>query len=338
MSNTPLKKIVRRTLGYTPYLIGFLILFFSHTFSGFASINGLLQIGLFIVVVCIPAYYTKRMSYVDIGWPWGLVLIGVLVLVLGDGYWLRKYIVAGMYLFVGLRMGVFALILFKKGHLDKELPRYKFQRRRWEKGGYTNEGISLQYEIMMQCFANVTFLALPAVLQAFNPQEYLSVVEILGYAFWVVSFGMEHLADIQKQQFLKKAYLENRKRQCCNVGLWKYTRHPNYFAEWMVWNSLILSSLPSLIYFYSRESLLIWLGLLGGTTFHFPNHVPYIGLLHRSNSVRTLFGKKNDLNMGNIRRQPICFFRGCQRMTVGTIHELSLRKCDGLPPFLYCLF
>lgn len=256
------QKIIQRIFGYIFFLICFIILYFSNTFGWFASVNGLLQVLLFISVVCIPAYFTKRMSYVDIGWPWGLVLIGVLVLVLGEGYWLRKYIVSGMYLFAGLRMGIGSLILLKKGHLDTELSRYKYQRKRWKKAGYTNIDISLQYEIMLQCFANITFLVIPAILQAFNPQEFLSPLEILGYLFWLVFFGMEHFADIQKQQFSKKAFLENRKKQVCNVGLWKYSRHPNYFAEWMVWNSLILSSLPSLFYFYLAERHLIWLGLL----------------------------------------------------------------------------
>ena len=256
------QKIIQRIFGYIFFLICFIILYFSNTFGLFVSVNGLLQVLLFISVVCIPAYFTKRMSYVDIGWPWGLVLIGVLVLVLGEGYWLRKYIVSGMYLFAGLRMGIGSLILLKQGHLDTELSRYKYQRKRWKKAGYTNIDISLQYEIMLQCFANITFLVIPAILQAFNPQEFLSPLEILGYLFWLVFFGMEHFADIQKQQFFKKAFLENRKKQVCNVGLWKYSRHPNYFAEWMVWNSLILSSLPSLFYFYLAERNLIWLGLL----------------------------------------------------------------------------
>ena len=207
------QKIIRRIFGYILFLICFIILYFSNTFSWFVSLNGLLQVLLFISVVCIPAYLTKRMSYVDIGWPWGLVLIGVLVLVLGEGYWLRKYIVSGMYLFAGLRMGIGALILLKKGHLDTELSRYKYQRKRWKKAGYINIDISLQYEIMLQCFANVTFLAIPAILQAFNPQEFLSLLEILGYLLWLVFFGMEHFADIQKQQFFKKAFLENRKKQ-----------------------------------------------------------------------------------------------------------------------------
>ena len=129
------QKIIQRIFGYIFFLICFIILYFSNTFGWFASVNGLLQVLLFISVVCIPAYLTKRMSYVDIGWPWGLVLIGVLVLVLGEGYWLRKYIVSGMYLFAGLRMGIGSLILLKKGHFDTELSRYKYQRKRWKKGG-----------------------------------------------------------------------------------------------------------------------------------------------------------------------------------------------------------
>ena len=73
---------------------------------------------------------------------------------------------------------------------------------------------------------------------------------------------MAHNAEIQKLKFLKKAYLENKKKQVCNIGLWKYSRHPNYFSEWMVWNSLILSSLPSFFYLHIAERDVIWLGIL----------------------------------------------------------------------------
>tara|TARA_B110000503_G_scaffold111394_1_gene166835 strand:+ start:12613 stop:13554 length:942 start_codon:yes stop_codon:yes gene_type:complete len=256
-------KIFDRVLGYAPFIVCFIILYLSETFNAISSINGLTQLILFIIVVSIPAFITKRMSYVDIAWPWGLVCIGVLVLINGEGYWIRKYIISGMYLIAGLRMGIGAIILLKKGYLNKELSRYEYQRLRWEKSGYSNIDISLQYEIMIQCLANVTFLALPAIIQSYNPQDFISPLEIFGYLLWVVFLIIEHLADLQKQNFLRKAFLENKKKQVCNVGLWKYSRHPNYFAEWMVWNCLIISSLPSLFYFYSiEESKIIWIGLL----------------------------------------------------------------------------
>jgi len=223
------------------------------------------------------------MSYVDIGWPWGLALIGVLVLVLGDGYWLRRYIIGGMYLFAGLRMGLMAVFMMTKGHLNKELNRYQFQRKRWKKGGYTNDTLSLQYEIMVQCFANVTILSMPALLQAYNPTETLSFLEVAGYGLWLIAFIMEHVADTQKNKFLQQAKKENKRRQCCNVGLWKYTRHPNYFAEWMVWNALILSSISSLLYYYSIENFVIWIGL--AIALLFVSRVMYITLVYYTGAV-----------------------------------------------------
>ena len=47
--------------------------------------------------------------------------------------------------------------------------------------------------------------------------------------------------------------------QVCNVGLWKYSRHPNYFSEWMVWNGLIIAAIPSWLALQGSE---LWL-LLG---------------------------------------------------------------------------
>ena len=260
--NRVLINILRRSLGYLPFVFCFILLIYTSSFNEFTAWNSFTQTLLFLFVVCIPAYYTKRMSYVDIAWPWGLVLISVLVLIFGKGYWLRTYCIAGIYFFSGLRMGIGALILFKKGHLDSELSRYKFQRKRWTKLGYKNENSSLQYEIMIQCFANITFLAIPAMLQSFNTHENIAPLELLGYIMWVLFFIMEHIADLQKQNFLKKCFLKNKKKQVCNVGLWKYSRHPNYFAEWMIWNAIILSSAPSLFYLLPYEESLLWIGLL----------------------------------------------------------------------------
>lgn len=281
--NRALKKQSNRILGYLPFALCITLFVFSNTLRTFTFWNGGVQLLLFIFVVCIPAYRTKRMSYVDIGWPWGLVCIGLLVLFLGEGYWLRTWLVGGMYLFSGLRMGVGALVLWKKGHLDTELSRYQFQRKRWEKQGYTNDDLSLQYEIMIQCFANITFLALPAMLQAFNPNEFISPLEIIGYFLWFLFLILEHIADLQKQKFLKQCYLEGKKRQVCKVGLWKYSRHPNYFAEWMVWNALIIASIPSLNTYFTNEGTLIGFGILAALLF--VSRIMYTTLVYYTGAV-----------------------------------------------------
>ncbi len=306
-------KIFDRVLGYAPFIICFIILYLSETFNVISSINGLTQLILFIIVVSIPAFITKRMSYVDIGWPWGLVCIGVLVLINGEGYWIRKYIISGMYLIAGLRMGIGAIILLKKGYLNKELSRYEYQRLRWKKSGYSNIDISLQYEIMIQCLANVTFLALPAIIQSYNPQDFISPLEIFGYLLWLVFLIIEHLADLQKQRFLRKAFLENKKKQVCNVGLWKYSRHPNYFAEWMVWNCLIISSLPSLFYFYSiEESKIIWIGLL--ISLIYISKIMYNTLVYYTGAIPSeYYSRQRRPDYSEIQKKTNMFFPGILR-------------------------
>jgi steroid 5-alpha reductase family enzyme len=277
------KNFFNRGIGYLPYLLFFCFIYQVDIFQEMVLVNGVLQIFLFLVVACIPAYFTKKMSFVDIAWPWGLVLIGVLVLFLGEGYRPRIYMVAGMYLFSGLRMGIGALILFSKGHLKSELSRYNYQRRRWNKAGYKNLNLSLQYEIMIQCFANITFLAIPAILMSTNSTNSISTLEYIGVGLWATWFVLEHISDLQKQQFLKKAFLEKKKKQVCNVGFWKYTRHPNYFSEWMVWNAMIIASISSFISLYSEDQQLVW--IIIGVGLFYISYIMYTTLVYYTGAV-----------------------------------------------------
>jgi len=281
------KNFFNRGIGYLPYLLFFCFIYQVDIFQEMVLVNGVLQIFLFLVVACIPAYFTKKMSFVDIAWPWGLVLIGVLVLFLGEGYRPRIYMVAGMYLFSGLRMGIGALILFSKGHLNSELSRYSYQRRRWNKAGYKNLNLSLQYEIMIQCFANITFLAIPAILMSTNSTNSISTLEYIGVGLWATWFVLEHISDMQKQQFLKKAFLEKKKKQVCNVGFWKYTRHPNYFSEWMVWNAMIISSISSFNAAFSEDQQLVWIIICIGM--FYISYIMYTTLVYYTGAVPSEF-------------------------------------------------
>ena len=252
-------KLKSRLITSLLFIIVFIIFFQIEKFKDFLLVNLVTQLLVFLFAACIPAYLTKRMSYVDIAWPFGLISIGLITLFFGEGYVPRKIIISSLYLIAGLRMGLGALLLLKKGYLDKELPRYQFQRIRWNKKGFTNHSISIQYEILLQCFANITFLVIPAILISNNTLEYFTIFEISGFVLWIVFFAVEHLADLQKQAFLINAKKNNLKNQVCNVGLWNYTRHPNYFSEWMIWNALILASFSSLVY---SEEMYIFIGVL----------------------------------------------------------------------------
>jgi steroid 5-alpha reductase family enzyme len=245
-----------------PFLLGWVLILSTETFSQLGLVNGVGQLILFAAVVCVPIWLTGRMSYVDIGWPWGLVLLACVSYVYSDGYWLRSLAVTILVILVGLRMGIGALNLWRLGLLKKEFPRYQYQRLRWENDGKTNVGLALQVDALSQGLANASFLALPVFIIAANPNSAFSVFELLGLTIALLAFAMESVADFQKVRFLREMKRAEKKLQVCDVGLWRYCRHPNYFAEWMVWNGLVIAALPSWFALQGLENTMLWL-LLG---------------------------------------------------------------------------
>ena len=245
-----------------PYIIGCIILMFTTSFAEISVISGSIQLVLFGTIVLYPIWKTETLSYVDIGWPWGLVCIGLVTLFLGEGYSWRVWGIGALYILMGLRMGIGAIQFWLKGYIQKELPRYRYQRIRWERKGKTNIQAAMQIDALVQGLANVSYLALPAFIIASNPNPNISFFEVVGLLLWVASFILESIADKQKLGFLRRMKTEKLQNKVCEIGLWKYTRHPNYFAEWTIWNSLIIISIPSWLALQSSESLIIWV-LLG---------------------------------------------------------------------------
>ncbi|SVB22022.1 uncharacterized protein METZ01_LOCUS174876 [marine metagenome] len=264
-----------------PFVAGWLLLLVTEQFFALSLVNGVAQLVLFAFVVCLPTWRTGRMSYVDIGWPWGLTVIGILTWIYGEGDSLRVAIVSIAYIFAGSRMGLGAIKLLISGHLDKELPRYEFQKKRWSKAGKTNTALAMQIEAIMQGVANAAFLAFPAFIIASNPSEEISIFEIIGIVIWLASFIMESVADAQKLKFLRAMKKSGARNTVCNIGLWQYSRHPNYFAEWMVWNALVIASIPSWLQLYPNMSVIIFVllgvGLLMTSRIMYVTLVTYTG-------------------------------------------------------------
>jgi len=277
-----MKQYVNHLSHTLPYALCLLVLLLNPALQGFTQVNLLVQAVLFFLVVIVPALKTGRMSYVDVGWPLGLFLIGVQVLFFSQELTLRTGIVAGMYLFAGGRMSAMALLGLRLGYLDKELPRYQYQRLRWQRRGW-QEKPALLFEIASQGFANMTVLALPAIIQASNASHGLSPLEIAGYLLWLAAFAFEFLADAQKASFGLRMKREKRKGEHCEDGLWKYSRHPNYFGEWIVWNALVISSIPSLAAL-AKESP-IWQIIALAVFLLYLSYVMYIVLTHYSGAV-----------------------------------------------------
>jgi steroid 5-alpha reductase family enzyme len=292
-----------------PFVAGWGLLLFTGALSSISIVNAAAQLTLFALVVNLPTWRTGRMSYVDIGWPLGVAVIGVVTLLLSEGYWPRTVVVSGVYLFVGLRMGTGALHMWRRGKLKVEFPRYEYQRLRWQRHGKTNVRLAMQVEALVQGLANSSYLAYPALIIGSNPNPTFSVLEIAGLAVWVSAFAMESMADAQKVRFLREMKKAGERNQVCNVGLWRYSRHPNYFAEWMVWNALVIASIPSWLEMRSSEHFVVW--LLLGAGLLFVSRIMYTTLVHYTGAVPSEhFSVQKRPEYKEYQRQTNMFFPG----------------------------
>lgn len=218
--------------------------------KSFAVFHFLLQTLWFTIFAGIPAMVTKVMFWVDFAWPWGLCLISACV------YWYtsfdeemgtgRRLIICGAYALHGARMGAGAIWMIGSGtwNVEKDLPRYQFQKIRVEKFGWTWDMKFMQKEIYQQMFANAGVLFVPCLVCALDKTPGFGTLEIVGYVMWAGGWVIENIADTHKLAFVEanKKKPKNKRAPFCNAGLWKYSRHPNYFGEWVAWCGLAVAA------------------------------------------------------------------------------------------------
>ena len=166
----------------------------------------------------------RNSSIVDIFWGGGFVVIAWVSALASPSDATRKWIILVLTSIWGLRLTAYlAWRNIGKG----EDYRYRVMRdhhgdRFWMVSLYTVFG--LQGLIMW-------IVALPIQAAAVSTSQ-TSGLDIVGMAFWAVGLTFEAVGDFQLARF--KSNPENR-GQVCDRGLWRYTRHPNYFGDFMVW-------------------------------------------------------------------------------------------------------
>ena len=88
----------------------------------------------------------------------------------------------------------------------------------------------------------VVIFSLPFLFASFNVAPELRLIELAGLALSTVALLGEALADLQMQTFKRDPASRGK---VCQVGLWRYSRHPNYFFESLVWWGFFLVALGS---------------------------------------------------------------------------------------------
>jgi len=223
------------------------------------------QLILFAIVVQAPTFVTGRMSYVDIGWPTGVCLLGRTAFLSASD--LRGRLIGAAAMAHGGRMAVGALyLLFPYTFKNGDLPRYHYAREKFVRhtGRPALWRLKQQHETLMQCFANSVVLAGPLLISATNPRPGLTAVERAGVLCWALSWALESLADLQKAAFLEEAkrsgditadVLGHGRYSGAKYGLWTLCRHPNYFFEFMCWTSFTISAIPSAMEWMQDDAL-----------------------------------------------------------------------------------
>jgi steroid 5-alpha reductase family enzyme len=167
----------------------------------------------------------RNAGIVDGGWAFLVGGLAVLYAVLGDGWPPRRAAIAFMMGSWGARLAVY--LLYDRVFGRPEDARYAELRRK--RGETANTWFFWFFQAQG---AAAVFFSLPALLAVVNTSEGFSPLELVAAGLWMVAFTGEVTADRQLERFKADAVKGGR---TCQVGLWRYSRHPNYFFEWLTW-------------------------------------------------------------------------------------------------------
>jgi steroid 5-alpha reductase family enzyme len=192
-----------------------------------ALIGIALSLSILMALAWVAQQRTGNSGWGDTIWTFAVGLVGAagaLLPVAGAAVNARQWLVAALVAIWSLRLGVHIAI---RTSLISDDPRYAAFAREWGADSPRRMLIFLQN----QALGSIP-LVFAIFVAAHVPQGALRLQDDLGALILVVSIAGEALADAQLTAFRK---LPANKGRVCDAGLWRWSRHPNYFFEWCCW-------------------------------------------------------------------------------------------------------
>lgn len=165
----------------------------------------------------------SNIGYVDVAWAALMGLMAVAVALGSHGAIMPRCFVATLVALWALRL---AHHLFVRVHNRPEDGRYGYLRQHWQ-GHQGKFFVFFQLQAII-----VTLFALPLLVAASNPIGAITAWTVAALTVWVLAVGGESIADRQLAAWVANPA---NKGKACRSGLWAWSRHPNYFFEWLHW-------------------------------------------------------------------------------------------------------
>lgn len=191
----------------------------------------LMALGAAAVVVLMTGTWAvsvrlRDASIVDVVWGPGFVVLSAIALAAGGGSFARRSLVFALVAIWGVRL---AIHIGRRKRGEGEDRRYRAFRERW---GERFWWVSLFTVFLLQ--AGIMLIVAQPIFAAGagrTPSE-LGPTDLLGAAVWLVGFVFETVGDAQLARHRRDPRNRN---TVLDRGLWRYTRHPNYFGDALVW-------------------------------------------------------------------------------------------------------
>jgi steroid 5-alpha reductase family enzyme len=184
-----------------------------------------LVIFFYYTLACIAAIIKKRNDIADTAWGIGFVIASVCPLFLYGIHCSRSIITTMLVLTWGTRL---SLHIFSRNKGKPEDYRYQEMRAQWKNYFY----IRTYLQVFLLQGLLLLIIVSPVLFINTYQQPSLTLFDYLGLCTWIFGFIFEAVADYQLASFLKKPHNQS---DILTSGLWKYSRHPNYFGEITQW-------------------------------------------------------------------------------------------------------
>ncbi|TXK46357.1 DUF1295 domain-containing protein [Lactococcus sp. dk322] len=176
-------------------------------------------------------------SLVDIAWGGGFIVVAIVGIIFTTKLTLQNIFVCLLVVLWGTRL--FFHLLSRNWNKVEDY-RYVNMRKKW---GDKYKNIKAFTNVFIVQAIILFIIGLPIIQVFSKPIESFYWWQILGIFAWILGFIYEFLADYQLTHFKKN---ETNKGKLLTTGVWKTTRHPNYFGESLCWWGIFLISLSKL--------------------------------------------------------------------------------------------